>query len=217
MDAIGILPDYVGRAMHDRLSSYDHYACEHSICGAHLLRDCLLIAERDHQPWAQNMYDLLLRMCQTTATFRAMGAPRLPQVERDSLVLQYFEILQQGFAAHRMLASPPDAPVPKKPGRPKQTDAKKLLDALLSRAEQILAFLDDLSVPFRNNLAERDLRMIKVQQKISGPFRSEQGATAFCVIRSYLSTMRKQGRSMLAAMTAVFEGAPFAIAWEPGT
>jgi transposase len=91
------------------------------------------------------------------------------------------------------------------------------LDALLKRAEQVLAFLDDLTVPFTNNLAERDLRMLKVQQKISGTFRSEKGATAFCAIRSYLSTMRKQGRSMLAAMTAVFEGSPFPLAWEPGT
>jgi hypothetical protein len=77
----------------------------------------------------------------------------------------------------------------------------------------VLSFLEDLSVPFTNNLAERDLRMMKVQQKISGTFRSEQGATAFCIIRSYLSTMRKQGRSMLGAMAAVFAGSPFPIAW----
>jgi transposase len=217
MDAIGILPAYTGRAIHDRFSSYDYYACGHSVCGAHLLRDCLLIAERDHQGWAQEMHDLLLRMSQITARFRAAGAQRLPQAERDELVLQYFAILEQGFAFHRLHAPPPNAPVPKKPGRHKQDDAKNLLDALLARAEQVLAFLDDLTVPFSNNLAERDLRMIKVQQKISGTFRSAEGATAFCVIRSYLSTMRKQGRSMLAAMTAVFEGSPFSIAWEPGT
>ena len=217
MDAIGILPVYTGRAMHDRWSSYDHYRWAHSVCGAHLLRDCLLIAERDHHLWAQEMHDLLARMSQLTAQFRAAGAHRLPQAERDGLVLQYFVILEQGFAFHRMQAPPPDAPIPKKPGRRKQEDAKNLLDALLARAEQVLAFLDDLSVPFTNNQAERDLRMVKVQQKISGTFRSAEGATAFCVIRSYLSTMRKQGRSMLAAMTAVFEGSPFPIAWEPGT
>ena len=217
MDTIGILPEYTGRAIHDRLSSYDHYRCAHSVCGAHLLRDCLLIAERDHQPWAQQMYNLLERMSHTTTRFRAAGSGRLPQEERDALVLQYFEILQQGFAAHRILAPPPDACLPKKPGRRKQDDAKNLLDALLARAEQALAFLDDLAVPFSNNQAERDLRMIKVQQKISGTFRSSQGATAFCIIRSYLSTMRKQGRPMLAAMAAVFRGSPFPIAWEPGT
>ena len=217
MNAIGILPEYRGRAIHDRWSSYDHYDCAHSVCGAHLLRDCLLIAERDHHPWAQEMHDLLGKMCQTTARFRATGAHRLPQAVRDGLVLQYFEILQHGFAAHRRQAPPPDAPVLKKPGRRKQDDAKNLLDAFLARAEQVLAFLDDLAVPFSNNLAERDLRMLKVQQKISGTFRSAEGATAFCVIRSYLSTMRKQGRSMLAALTAVFEGVPFSIAWEPGT
>src|SRR5262249_9074712 len=110
----------------------------------------------------------------------------------------------------------PDPP-PKQKGPKKQSASKNLLDALLQRAEQVLAFLDDLSLPFTNNQAERDLRMIKVQQKISGTFRSEDGATAFCVIRSYLSTMRKQGRPMLAALSAVFIGSPFPIAWEPGT
>jgi transposase len=163
------------------------------------------------------MHELLVRMCQTAEIWRAKGAQVLPKAERDGLVLQYFEILQRGFATHRMLAPPPTASVPKKRGRPKQDDSKNLLDALLKRAEQVLAFLDDLSVPFTNNQAERDLRMIKVQQKISGTFRSSQGATAFCVIRSYLSTMRKQSRSLLAAMTAVFERSPFPIAWEPGT
>jgi transposase len=142
----------------------------------------------------------------------AQGAKAVPQRERDALVLQYFEVLQQGFAAHATLAPPQLGPALKKPGRKTQNASKNLLDALLTRAEQVLAFLDDLSVPFTNNQAERDLRMIKVQQKISGTFRSEQGATAFCVLRSYLSTMRKQGRSMLAALAAVFEGSPFPIA-----
>ena len=105
--------------------------------------------------------------------------------------------------------------MPKRRGRKKQDASKNLLDALLHRVEDILFFLDDLSVLFTNNQAERDLLMIKVQQKISGTFRSTQGVTAFCIIRSYLSTMRKQGRSMLGAMAAIFAGTPFPIAWEP--
>jgi transposase len=217
MDAMGILPHYAGRAMHDRWSSYDHYLCEHSVCGAHLLRDCLFVAEQDQQPWAQAMYEVLLRMLQATEQWRAQGATAVPKDERDALIAQYFEVLKDGFAAYLALAPPETGAPLKKRGRPKQDASKNLLDALLKRAEQVLAFLDDLSVPFTNNVAERDLRMIKVQQKISGTFRSSQGATAFCIIRSYLSTMRKQGRSMLAAMTAVFDGSPFPIAWEPET
>ncbi|EFH88784.1 IS66 family transposase [Ktedonobacter racemifer] len=217
IDAIGVLPQYQGRTMHDRWRSYDRYPCAHSVCGAHFFRDCLFVAEQEKRPWAQAMYELLLQMKETADAFRAQGAKAVPQAERDALVLQYFEVLRQGFAEHFALAPPGRGPAPKKPGRKSQNASENLLDALLKRAEQVLAFLDDLSVPFTNNQAERDLRMIKVQQKISGTFRSEHGASAFCVIRSYLSTMRKQGRSMLAALAAVFEGSPFPIAWEPGT
>ena len=102
--------------------------------------------------------------------------------------------------------------MPKRGGRRKQSASKNLLDEFLRRAEQVLAFLDELSIPFTNNQAERDLRMVKVQQKIAGTFRSEYGATVFCRIRSYLSMIRKQGNGMLAA---VFAGEPFPIAWAP--
>ncbi len=90
-----------------------------------------------------------------------------------------------------------------------------MLDALLWRADQVLAFLDDLHLPFSNTLAERDLRMAKVQQKISGTFRSAIGATVFCRIRSYLSTMQKQGHTLLPSLVAVFNGHPFPVAWGP--
>jgi transposase len=103
--------------------------------------------------------------------------------------------------------------VPRQRGRHKQTPAKNLLDDLVRRADQVLTFLDDLSLPFTNNQAERDLRMVKVQQKISGTFRSEAGISAFCCIRSCLSTVRKQGRPMLVALSAVFAGHPLPIAW----
>jgi transposase len=90
-----------------------------------------------------------------------------------------------------------------------------LLNNLLHRADQVLAFLDDLTLPFINNLAERDLRLAKVQQKITGTFRSDAGATSFCRIRSYLSMMHKQGHSMLTAFAAVFAGKRLPVAWTP--
>jgi transposase len=213
LDSIGILPNFEGRAMHDRWKSYDSYACDHSFCGAHLLRDCLYVVEHEKQSWAQDMHDLLIWMERATDYWREQGAKALPKQERDTWVALYFHILATGFAAQ---APPKSVELPNRKGKQKQTASKNLLDMFLMRAEAVLAFLDDLSIPFTNNQAERDLRMIKVQQKISGTFRSEDGATAFCVIRSYLSTMRKQSRSMLAALAAVFAGSPFPIAWAPG-
>jgi hypothetical protein len=213
LEAIGIWPHFQGRAMHDRWSSYDHYACAHSLCGAHLLRDCLFVAEQEKQPWAQAMFDLLLAMTKAADHWRAQGANAIPKGERDGWIAQYFAILASGFGTYLAQAPPISKTMPKKIGRKKQDASKNLLDALLQRAENVLYFLNDLSVSFTNNQAERDLRMIKVQQKISGTFRSTEGATAFCIIRSYLSTMRKQGRSMLGAMASVFAGTPFPIAW----
>jgi transposase len=127
---------------------------------------------------------------------------------RDEWVGQYFDVLARGFAAQ---PPPPQAPQRQR-GRGKQSAAKNLLDDLVRRAEQVPAFLDDLTIPFTNNQAERDLRMVKVQQKMAGTFRSERGLTAFCRLRSYLSTMRKQGHTMLAALVAVFRGQPLPIA-----
>ena len=209
---IGIWPRVHGRSMRDRWASYDHYPGPHSICGAHLVRDCVYIFEQEQQEWAAEMADLLLSMAQAAHEWRKLGASVVPAEERDAWVAQYFELLACGFAAQ----PPPSAQdMPKRGGRCKQSAAKNLLDELVRRAEQVLAFLDDLSIPFTNNQAERDLRMVKVQQKIAGTFRSEDGATAFCRIRSYLSTMRKQGQSMLGALAAVFAGQPFPIAWPP--
>ncbi|GAC1361438.1 MAG: IS66 family transposase [Ktedonobacteraceae bacterium] len=212
IEEIGLIPQYEGRMMHDRWTSYDRYACTHSVCGAHLIRDAIFVAEQEKQPWAQAMVEHLRDMVQHTTRWREQGASQLPSDVRQGLLARYFEILASGYAAHG-----PPAPSPKKAGRKKQNPSLNLLDTFLHRAEQVLGFLDDLSVPFTNNLAERDLRMIKVQQKISGTFRSPEGASAFCTIRSYLSTMRKQARPLLEALRAVFAGSPFPIAWQPGT
>jgi hypothetical protein len=193
--------------MRDRWASYDQYHCAHSICGAHLLRD-LTFVEEQHQDWAGDLKDVLLGMYEAAREWRERGATRLPLSERDEWVGQYFDVLARGFAAQ----PPPPAISQRRRGRGKQSAAKNLLDDLVRRAEQVLAFLDDLTIPFTNNQAERDLRMVKVQQKISGTFRSEPGLTAFCRIRSYLSTMRKQEHTMLAALVAVFRGQPLPIA-----
>jgi transposase len=214
LESIGIWPKFKGRAMHDRWKTYASYDCEHSLCGSHLVRDCIFVAEQEKQEWARKMEDLLLRMVEVADEWRARGAKTLPSEVRDAWVAQYFDLLALGFAAQP--PPTPAEPPPKQKGPHKQSASKNLLDAFLKRAEQVLAFLDDLSLPFTNNQAERDLRMIKVQQKISGTFRSENGAAAFCVIRSYLSTMRKQARPMLAALAAVFADSPFPIAWAPG-
>jgi len=212
MDEIGIWPRFRGRAMHDRLSSYDQYAEAHSLCGAHLLRACIYLAEQEQQAWAAEMADHLLAMHHAAHEWRLRGASSVPRMERDEWATRYFEILVSGYAAQ---PPPVEAEASKRRGRQKQSAAKNLLDDLLRRADQVLAFLDDLSLPFTNNLAERDLRMVKVQQKIAGTFRSDAGATSFCRIRSYLSTMHKQGRSMLAALAAVFAGKPLPVAWAP--
>lgn len=212
MDEIGIWPCFEGRAVHDRWASYDQYAQAHSLCGAHLLRDCTYLAEQEHQGWATEMTEHLLDMHHASGEWRRQGASRVPRLERDEWVAHYFEILASGYDAQ---GPPIEKEVIKRRGRQKQSAAKNLLDDLLKRADQVLAFLDDLSVPFTNNLAERDLRMVKVQQKIAGTFRCDAGATSFCRIRSYLSTMRKQGHSLLVALAAVFAGQPVPIAWAP--
>ncbi len=208
-EAIGIWPRFRGCATHDRWASYDAYrAGRHSWCGAHLVRDLTFLAEQQHQAWAGKLRDLLLAMHAATHAWRAQGADRVPAHEQADWIARYHELLAAGYAAQ-----PPPAPPRGGRGRPKQSPARNLLDALLHQAERVLAFLSDLRVPFTNNQAERDLRMVKLQQKISGTFRSDEGATAFCRLRSYLGTMRKQERNMLEALTAVFHGRPLPVAW----
>ena len=129
-----------------------------------------------------------------------------PSRVRERFVAEYHRIINAGLQAN---PAPPEAPgSPKKRGRKKQSKARNLLLRLASRWRQVLAFMDDFGVPFDNNQAERDLRMMKVQQKISGTFRSAAGAVAFCRTRSYISTIRKNGLNVLEALTSVFDGHP---------
>jgi len=210
--AIGIWPRFHGRATHDRWASYDAYpGCTHSLCGAHLLRELALVAEQDGQAWAGALADVLRGMCAAATEWRRRGAEAIPAEERVTWIAQYHDLLAQGFAAQ----PPPGEPrqYPPQRGRRKQSPAKNLLDALLRQSDRVLAFVDDLTIPFTNNQAERDLRMAKVQQKVAGTFRSDAGATAYCRLRTYLATLRKQGRNLLEALTVVFTDRPLPIAW----
>ena len=203
-DKLDILPKFRGRAVHDNWSSYPQYGCEHGLCNAHHLRELTFIEEEYQQGWAGKMKGLLVEIKGQVEEQKAQGALRLEEGSLRELERQYQEIIEEG-----LLANPPPEVKPGQRGRKKQSKAKNLLDRLSSKREQVLAFMYDFRVPFDNNQAERDLRMMKVHQKVSGCFRSPEGADYFCRIRGYISTLRKQGEQVLTRIERVFAGNPF--------
>ncbi|MBI2935067.1 MAG: transposase [Chloroflexi bacterium] len=162
--------------------------------------------EQGGQPWARKLKDLLLEMKGQVEEAKAAGQAKLGVSILRNLKEQYEEILAEGLALN-----PPAGPrAPGQRGRLKQSKARNLLERLRDRREPALAFLYDFRVPFENSQAERDLRMMKVKQKISGCFRSSHGAAAFCRIRGYLSTLQKQGHPMLVRLRRTrFQGQSF--------
>ena len=203
LDAIGILPRFKGTSVHDGWHSYFLYACSHALCLVHLLRELTFLAEEQQQEWAAELKTLLLEMKAATEEARLAGQTALHPLEVDDWKAQFLDLLAQGDELNPVAQAPPG-----KKGRPKQSTARNLLDRLHRDQEAVLAFLHRLVVPFDNNLAERDVRMVKVQQKVSGSFRHEAGAAAFCRIRGYLSTLRKQGLHLLSALEATLQGHP---------
>jgi transposase len=213
-DALAILPHFRGRAVHDAWGAYFAYpGCRHALCNAHHLRELTFLEEQDHQAWAADLKALLREMRRAVAAAKARGRAALDPPRRRALVARYAAILARGRAANPRVATPRR---PGQRGRLKQSKARNLLERLQTHQEAVLAFLDDFAVPFENSQAERDLRMVKVQQKISGGFRSQAGADAFCRIRGYLSTLRKQGQAVLPALQSVFAGTPLLPRFEPG-
>ena len=201
LDAIGILPSFEGMAMHDAYASYWQYDCQHALCNAHLLRDLTAIEEQTGQSWPREFKMLLIEIKDEVERRRQLGGKRLDWKLRQDYESRYAHLLALGQQAH-----PPPQKVDQRRGRPKQTPARNLLDRLDEHRKSVLAFMYDFGVPFDNNLAERDLRMMKLKQKISGCFRSLQGAEHFCRIRGYISTLRKQGIPILHALRSLFEG-----------
>ena len=200
IEHFGILTRFTGRLIHDCLACYFLLHCLHGLCNAHLLRELTFLFEVEHQRWAGAMRALLLQMHRCASTGKAPRAKKLASWQR-----RYRALVRQGHAANPPLAKSPTS----RRGRPKQSKAQNLLHRLKTHQRSVLAFLEDPEIPFTNNQAEQDLRMMKVQQKISGAFRTLPGAQMFARIRSYLSTVRKQERDVFQSIIDALNGEPF--------
>jgi transposase len=207
MDEMDILPNFDGISVHDGLVSYAQYDCTHALCNAHHLRELLFIVERYQQLWAELMITLLVEIKKQVEIAKTNGLNALSPLQLADFERSYQELIDQGLKANP--PPPIDPNLPPKKGRPKQSPPKNLLDRFQKNQSAVLAFMYDFRVPFDNNQAERDLRMMKLKQKISGTFRSLLGAHIFCRIRGYISTLRKQGVKVLQTLRQVFLGNPF--------
>ena len=210
MDEAGVLPEFKGRAMHDHWKSYFGYEdCMHALCNAHHLRELQFIEKQYGQRWAGTMAALLLEIKKTVDTAQDAGREALPAESITAFEQRYEDILNAGYPVNPRPPPPPAGNGPKKRGRPAQTPPLNLLDRLRDFKPQTLAFMHDFRVPFDNNLAERDVRMVKVKQKVSGGFRTLDGAQDFARIRGYVSTARKNAVNVFAAIRDAFAGHPF--------
>jgi len=199
MKAMGVVEHFRGILCHDHWKPYFQFDCRHALCNAHHLRELERAWEHDGQHWAKTMQDLLLQM--NEATLKAGGC--LSEKAARKFRRRYRKVLNRGDTE-----CPPPLPADplRKPGRIAKTKSRNLLERLREFESETLRFLTDSLVPFTNNQSENDIRMTKVQQKISGCFRSLQGARIFCRVRSYLSTCRKHGLPPTEALQTLFSG-----------
>jgi transposase len=204
MDAMGILSEFGGVAVHDHWVPYFNYTdVIHGLCNAHHLRDLTFVHEQYEQDWAEDMSLCLLDIKKEVDQAR----PYKDELDSDKvgeLEGRFDKIIAEGLELN-----PPPQKEPGKRGRVKQSPPKNLLDRLEGHKPEVLAFMYDFDVPFDNNQAERDVRMMKLRQKISGTFRTAEGADMFCSIRGYISTVRKNGRHVLDAIQGALRGDPF--------
>jgi transposase len=200
IEEIGIIPVYRGYLMHDFWGSYLSYNCSHLFCNAHLLRELTAVHEDYKQKWAERMIDVLM----TAKKKSDKSENRLNNKTIDMILKEYDALVQKGLRSN-----PPEKNTTIRRGRKKKSKPRNLLERLRDYRDGILGFVYNVSLPFDNNQGERDLRMLKVQQKISGCFRSVEGGLIFARIRGYISTVKKNDRNVLDAIQGLFENNPF--------
>jgi transposase len=204
LDSFGILPTFSGVAVHDGWVPYSNYDCEHALCNAHHLRELIFIWESTEQAWAQEMISLLRAAKKEVDDSLAQGETKLAQNRIAYYHAHYWTLIAQGFRLNPQQERDPSREDLR--GRIKQSFAYNLLARMQRYPDEVWRFITDLRVPFDNNQAERDIRMPKLKQKISGCFRTSHGFQAFCTIRSYLASLRKQKRQLFHALALSFSG-----------
>ena len=203
MDAMEIIPNYNGILVHDHWTPYNKYTnSAHSYCNAHILRELNGITQKDNVKWSEDMHRLLTNMNIAIHKAKDNAKKALTNAQIQKYTLNYEKIIKSAESYY----PPPNDTLEKARGRPKQEKGKNLLDRLSKYQIEHLRFLNDFRVPFTNNLAERDLRMIKVKEKISGSFASFKGGEIFCRVRSYISTLKKNNISVLQGLRDALAG-----------
>lgn len=203
MDKIGILSRFLGTSVHDRWASYEKYGFDHAYCNAHILRDLKFLHENMGVAWASEMIGLL------TMANKAKKENKLTLQMANNIKEKYNNIIAKAIEIEKKKKAP-IKPKPKR-GRPPTSKTLRMINMFFEKQKEVLRFIDYEEVPFDNNLAERDLRMVKLKQKISGCFRSDQGQETFFRTRSYISTVRKQGQNVFQAIELAMMGSPLDI------
>lgn len=212
MEDVGVLPDFKGIAVHDCLSGYFAFTgCRHDLCKPHIRRELEATSELTGELWPGKLDAVLREAYVDVETTKADGQDALPPERREAIRQAFREGVAEGRALHPVRLERQ----PGKRGRIKKSKVQNLLERLTKHEDAVLLFIDDFRAPFSNNQAERDLRMAKVKQKISGGFRTPIGAEEFYRIRGCLSTAHKQGHPILAALRRLFHGEPFLPARDP--
>jgi transposase len=205
LDGGGIIEKITGVAIHDGYASYRTYDVVHGLCNAHHVRELQGVIDRFGQEWAEQMTDLLLDAKEAVEKAISRRRRRLDPSTLHSIRVRYGKLIQKGWMANETPTSAID-------GKWYHNKAVNLLERLDAYRDDVLRFTTDFNVEWDNNQAERDIRMVKIQQKISGSWRTKAGADDFCAIRSYVSTMKKNGYDVLDGLRQLFEGK----AWLPG-